>query len=132
MPVARVRVPATVVGALCVAAVGLLITGGHLQAVIVTVALGAILVGASRAVSDSDWRDRLALLVMLAFALRVIVANLLHDWSVEAGRGGFITGDDRLYAELAWSWAEHQRSPRRLRPSRPAGSPKARHTRQDQ
>ena len=48
-------------------------------------------------------RHDVYLLVALALTLRYAVAVTLHDGSLAAGRGGFVTGDDANYADFSWT-----------------------------
>jgi len=57
----------------------------------------------TRALTPAGARHDVYLLVFLALTLRYAVAVTVHDASVAAGRGGFVTGDDANYADFSWT-----------------------------
>src|SRR5207244_13652745 len=71
------------------------------------VALGAASVFAilvflfAREVTPPGARRDIYLLVALALTLRYAMAVTIHDASLAAGRGGFVTGDDATYADFS-------------------------------
>ena len=73
------------------------------------VALGAAAVFAilvfffTRALTPAAARHDVYLLVFLALTLRYAVAVMVHDGSIAAGKGGFVTGDDANYADFSWT-----------------------------
>ena len=60
----------------------------------------------TRAVTPPVARHDVYLLVFLALTLRYAVAITVHDGSIAAGKGGFITGDDANYADFSWTLAQ--------------------------
>ncbi len=57
----------------------------------------------TRAVTPPAARHDVYFLVVLALTLRYAVAVVVHDGSIAAGKGGFITGDDANYADFSWT-----------------------------
>ena len=57
----------------------------------------------TRALTPPHARHDVYLLVFLALTLRYAVAVTIHDASLAAGRGGFVTGDDANYADFSWT-----------------------------
>jgi hypothetical protein len=55
----------------------------------------------TRALTPASARHDVYLLVFLALTLRYAVAVTIHDGSLAAGRGGFVTGDDASYADFS-------------------------------
>jgi len=56
----------------------------------------------TRALTPAASRPDVYLLVGLALTLRYAVAVIVHDGSLAAGKGGFVTGDDANYADFSW------------------------------
>lgn len=54
-------------------------------------------------------RGLIGMVLGLAFAVHLATAAALYAASVAIGKGGFITGDDAAYANLAWSYASYLR-----------------------
>lgn len=96
------RVVAAAIGACCGLAASSLLSNGNVVAIAASVlfALAALLL--ARALSAGSTRVDLVLIVALAIAARYAAATLLHDGLTAMGRGGFVTGDDRTYADLSW------------------------------
>jgi hypothetical protein len=77
---------------------------GASGAIVAAFVFPMLLVGLARRIARDDWQ--VAQLALFAFALRVAAGAGLFAWSVWDGRGGFITGDDRAYSQLAWAYAQ--------------------------
>lgn len=72
--------------------------------------VGAVTIGALvRWLVPAPHREAVGLIVSLGFALRLALSAAIYTAAVLAGREGFITGDDKGYAELAWAVAQYWR-----------------------
>jgi len=79
---------------------------GAISVVIASPIIAIVLVGLVRLVASRDDRPHVAMLAVFAFVLRFAAASGLYVGAVWQGRGGFITGDDRAYSQLAWAYAQ--------------------------
>lgn len=95
------RLVAAVTG-LCVGvSAGFLVTDGDLLALVAVGACGATALGLASAILPPPGRREVLSLVLFATLLRVMVAVVMYDGLVAAGRGGFVTGDDATYFDLS-------------------------------
>ncbi len=82
-------------------AAGFLITDGETIVLGVGVVAIALALGVSYFVLPRDVRPVILPIVTLAILVRVAAAVVVYDGLVAAGRGGFVTGDDGVYADLS-------------------------------
>lgn len=72
----------------------------------VAIAAGAVFASAvlliARGVTTPWTRSDVLVMVALAIVVRYATAGLLHDGLTSMGGDGFVTGDDRTYADLSW------------------------------
>jgi hypothetical protein len=54
-----------------------------------------------------DWRRDIAIVLVLAFALRLTSAIVIYNASVALGMHGFTSGDDEAYSNASWYLAEY-------------------------
>ena len=100
---------AVVTGVLLGIGAGLPLAQGDGRPVLFAVVLMCLITLICQKFVPTAHRPRLILMFMLALALRFAVAVLLQQGSLAVGQGGFVTGDDRSYATLAWAFAEYVR-----------------------
>lgn len=101
------RLAAVATGAMLGVACGLPLAFGNVRPLILAPVLCLGLVGLASLLAPRESRRTLQAGVLLALVMRLAVAVVLYHGSVESGRGGFITGDDRSYATLSWAFAEY-------------------------
>jgi hypothetical protein len=82
-------------------AVGFLITDGEPVVLAAGVLATALALGVSYIVVPRETRAVVLPIVTLAILVRVAAAVVVYDGLVAAGRGGFVTGDDGVYADLS-------------------------------
>ncbi|MBI4349622.1 MAG: glycosyltransferase family 39 protein [Elusimicrobia bacterium] len=104
----RASVVAVATGLTLGLGLGIMIAESRIVPAALAVAIGAaVVLGAGRLVPSGPQRTTVMLLLAFAFGLRLAVGVLLHVGSLALGREGFVTGDDREYAALAWGWVGH-------------------------
>ena len=99
------RYAAVATGILMGIALGLLLNDPPSAAIAVALAVLVALVPPVFAARE-DW-PRLQALLLGALALRMAVAVVLYTASDAMGRGGFVTGDDGVYASLSHAYLRH-------------------------
>ena len=104
--VLAVRVVAAAVGAGAGLAGGLAVTTGNPVAAAGAVVLVAGVLGVVRAIAPPAERGALATVAVAALTLRIASAAVLYAGAIAVGKGGFITGDDRGYSQIAWGYAQ--------------------------
>jgi hypothetical protein len=95
------RLGAVGIGLFTGIAVGLLVGDANYAALGAGAVFAILVLLFTRALTPPSARPDVYILVGLALALRYAVAVTLHDASLAAGRGGFITGDDANYAAFS-------------------------------
>jgi hypothetical protein len=96
------RLGAAGVGLFTGITVGLLLGDGNYVGLGAAALFGVLVFLLTRQLTPPAVRHDIYLLVALALTLRYAVAVTVHDGSLAAGRGGFITGDDAAYADFSW------------------------------
>lgn len=86
---------------------GLAVDLGQPAVPIASIVAILVVVGVVRMVAPAAMHERLAMVLVLALAIRLAAAAVLFAGSMALGHGGFITGDDHNYATLAWAFAEY-------------------------
>jgi len=82
------------------------LTDGDLALVVVAVLCVLVTIGIAGLVLPADLREVGLPIVLFATLMRMAIAIVLYDGLVAAGRNGFVTGDDALYALLSSRLAE--------------------------
>src|SRR5437870_9680531 len=95
------RVLAVGVGFATGVSAGFLITDGDYLALVVAAAFVGLVMGVSYVLLSEESRGSVLPVVAFATVARILVAVVLHDGLVAAGRGGFVTGDDAVYADVS-------------------------------
>jgi hypothetical protein len=100
------RAVAVTIGAAAGIAAGLALTTGSPAAAGGAVVLVAGVLGVVRLIAPHAERGDLAKIAAFAVTLRLAAAAVLYVGAIAAGKGGFITGDDRGYSQVAWGYAQ--------------------------
>jgi hypothetical protein len=95
------RLMAAATGSCAGVSAGFLVTDGDWLALVAAVACVVATLGLTYALLPAATRSEVFSLVAFATLLRVMVAVVLYDGLVAAGRGGFVTGDDAGYFDLS-------------------------------
>jgi dolichyl-phosphate-mannose-protein mannosyltransferase len=82
-------------------ALGFLITDGDPIVLAAGVLATALALGVAYLVLPRETRSVVLPIVALAILVRAAAAVVVYDGLIAAGRGGFVTGDDRAYADLS-------------------------------
>lgn len=72
-------------------------------AIVTALALAALL----RLLIPAGQRTEFAIILAVAYALRLAAVGVLRAGSLASGRGGFVTGDDEGYAVLSWAYVQY-------------------------
>jgi hypothetical protein len=86
--------------------IGLALATAGGPAAVGALALLAVVLGIACGVAPGTERGGLARLAAVALSVRLAAAAVLYAGAIATGRGGFITGDDRGYSEVAWGYAQ--------------------------
>ena len=101
------RSAAVLTGLLLGVGIGILLSDGRVVAALSVLLFGCALAAVVRGLVPPADRQAAAMLIALAFALRVATAVVLYTAALAVGRGGFIPGDDRVYADVAAALASY-------------------------
>lgn len=88
---------------------GLLLISDEVAAAFIAVPLACSVSYLAWRVAPVGERRRTVAIILAAFAVRTAVAAVAYVGSVALGRGGFVTGDDAGYGELAWAFVQYLR-----------------------
>lgn len=105
----RYRAAAGATGLVLGSGLGLMLVYGEVTAAIVGSVLAAVLPLGARAAAPRALVHPLGAIIALSYALHVALIPLIYFGSLALGRGGFITGDDAGYAQLACAVAQFVR-----------------------
>lgn len=98
---------AAVTGLLAGIGLGILLADGRIWPLVAIPLLGFAIWGCVRIFVPHEDRATVGAVIALSFALHVAVAVILYTGSVALGRGGFITGDDGAYFNLASHFVQY-------------------------